>query len=873
MKKFLYCTLFLLIPIGLYAQRTLTHNAGRDFYLTSIVNRDYWTGTYNDTVYDHYNDPYPDTAVIFVMGKLACEGYVENPQTGYREDFTVAPFEITEIRVPENQIMGNYFVYQFSSIILNKGIYLHTEEEVYVFMQSNLNYYDTNQWWGSRHIFYIGKMQILPIENFSDELIISQHPHNLHYLFIATEDDTEISVSIDGELLPQFSTSLNKGEIFAFCFNDSLFSEYHYPQKTKITSNCKPFVTYATGNYYGPTLIYPFPSEFSGHDFIFFFKGDGYYRKYFHLEYLFRNIDYTIDFYNIPSIQTSTGVAILPQDNTNLFYNWVSHGALSSDLPLYSKITDYISEVYINPNDSTDMMFSWYSDAYPTLPAEQMVQEAMFCTRTLNLINSDSVEFTINLVITPQDINSTYLNGELLSPSLFSTLPGIEDQYYFADFKLRENIPDILYFRNSNGLMADVREEAFYYEHSLWWMPIAKRIHQMQCRYHSGGNLQVAASLDEIALSPLFCLGDTLLLRALRNYENYPIDWIIDDAEYENQQEVRFPIPNLPGDSLLVTMIIHKHCPDTISQIVYIDLPPTIINLPADTLLCSGATLTLQSENANLIQWSDGSEGETLTVSSPGIYTVTASNDCHIRAIDSIHINLYPEMSLNFGEDTLLCHLITLLLDASQPHASQYVWQDSSRDATYLIRYDGQYWVIVTDPCESVSDSINVNYLLPFSLHLPEDTTLCEGNSLWIKLEHPYCDYLWSDGSTDHRYLINQSGTYSVTASNICYTTNGEITLTFENCRENPLHIPNAFTPNQDGVNDEFLPYFEYPEKIISYELLIYDRWGKLIFRTQNLQEGWDGGDFPTGSYSYFIRYKSQNIAEKIAKGSVTVVR
>ncbi|PCJ84747.1 MAG: hypothetical protein COA57_08615, partial [Flavobacteriales bacterium] len=54
-------------------------------------------------------------------------------------------------------------------------------------------------------------------------------------------------------------------------------------------------------------------------------------------------------------------------------------------------------------------------------------------------------------------------------------------------------------------------------------------------------------------------------------------------------------------------------------------------------------------------------------------------------------------------------------------------------------------------------------------------------------------------------------------------------------------HIPNAFTPNGDGINDYFFPKGVGIEPVKEYKLLIFDRWGDLIFDSYRLDDPWDG--------------------------------
>lgn len=74
--------------------------------------------------------------------------------------------------------------------------------------------------------------------------------------------------------------------------------------------------------------------------------------------------------------------------------------------------------------------------------------------------------------------------------------------------------------------------------------------------------------------------------------------------------------------------------------------------------------------------------------------------------------------------------------------------------------------------------------------------------------------------------------------------------------------VPNAFTPNDDNLNDVFKPVYEGVE-LAKYQMLIYDRAGRLIFKSSNPEEGWDGRDpngmlMPSGVYVYYIHHWTQ---------------
>jgi len=87
--------------------------------------------------------------------------------------------------------------------------------------------------------------------------------------------------------------------------------------------------------------------------------------------------------------------------------------------------------------------------------------------------------------------------------------------------------------------------------------------------------------------------------------------------------------------------------------------------------------------------------------------------------------------------------------------------------------------------------------------------------------------------------------------------------------------MPNAFTPNFDGKNDSFKPVLSFiPD---DYKLIIYDRYGVIVFQTEDPNFGWDGsingsGMASEGIYVYHIQFTSQNGTATRNTGKVTVI-
>lgn len=92
---------------------------------------------------------------------------------------------------------------------------------------------------------------------------------------------------------------------------------------------------------------------------------------------------------------------------------------------------------------------------------------------------------------------------------------------------------------------------------------------------------------------------------------------------------------------------------------------------------------------------------------------------------------------------------------------------------------------------------------------------------------------------------------------------------------ETQLFIPNAFSPNNDDMNDIFKPVLDFTPS--SYKMLIYDRSGKMLFQTNDPYDGWDGslnGRKPArqGVYVYHIEYTSYTGIRKVMTGNVSLV-
>ena len=221
-------------------------------------------------------------------------------------------------------------------------------------------------------------------------------------------------------------------------------------------------------------------------------------------------------------------------------------------------------------------------------------------------------------------------------------------------------------------------------------------------------------------------------------------------------------------------------------------------------------------------------------------------------------VSLMPlEDLIDLGPDTAICGNGTYMFDASVPGSVGVLWNDGSTSAVRAITTSGVYAVEVDMGGCILRDTVSVELRpLPF-LDLGPDQTLCGGSihSLIASIDAE-SELLWDDGSNGTMRTIEIGGTYSATATNACGEVRDEVTVIFEDCPDG-IYLPNAFTPDGDGINDLFLPV--YDERVWRISYWIFDRWGQEIFRSEG--DPWQPADIPSGIY--MVRLQAGSILDR----------
>jgi len=186
-----------------------------------------------------------------------------------------------------------------------------------------------------------------------------------------------------------------------------------------------------------------------------------------------------------------------------------------------------------------------------------------------------------------------------------------------------------------------------------------------------------------------------------------------------------------------------------------------------------------------------------------------------------------------------LCPNETGTASAFSEGASAYVWSNGSTGLEVGITAPGDYMLTVTKGCYEIDTTFVIAALDLPDLEIPQDALLCPGNSITLTAVTDVESIIeWSTGQISPQIQVESLGTYMATAINRCGSVSDSLTLQSAGC-ENCFYVPNAFSPNSDGVNDRFSIASLCPTE--AYHLRIFSRWGELLFESKQLSEGWDG--------------------------------
>jgi gliding motility-associated-like protein len=253
------------------------------------------------------------------------------------------------------------------------------------------------------------------------------------------------------------------------------------------------------------------------------------------------------------------------------------------------------------------------------------------------------------------------------------------------------------------------------------------------------------------------------------------------------------------------------------------------------------------------------------------------------------NVEIYVNPKIQPIADLAFCQEDNLLVTAHSQGGNgtlNYVWTGPDGfvfDGSTLVQNNiqleqsGQYMVQVTDSlgCED-RDSLQVLvYPSPIISFAGKDTLYMENGDA-LHAGQGYLDYLWNTGAQTEYILIDSIGEYFVVVTSDKGCLSSETVQILWSGQD--FYLPNAFTPNGDGLNDSFAP-LPRADYFGEYHLSIHNRWGELLFESSSPNKGWDGrfkGQLALeGVYIYRIVYNANrnSTEDKVVSGTVVLLR
>jgi gliding motility-associated-like protein len=377
----------------------------------------------------------------------------------------------------------------------------------------------------------------------------------------------------------------------------------------------------------------------------------------------------------------------------------------------------------------------------------------------------------------------------------------------------------------------------------------------------------------------VLCTGENLELNASTQNGHY--SWLLNNDTLAFQQS---QLPIVAPGGVYTSIVTVPGCgvyKDTVSiTFAKPDAPP--FSLGPDTLLCPKQSYTLNASltGATAYDWSTGGSGSSITVNDAGLYWVFVTVTGQCQVVDSAQVNYRGDKKLDF-HDTAICQGSTLSLDADFG-VGTYNWQavppqrddqNQTGQSTYFVYKAGTYSIQATVGICVYTDTLTVSFNDSLKLSMAGDTSLCNGEDYWLEVKGNANTYAWQDSSMGPSYHVAQSGMYKVVAQNGCNKDTLTATVDFTACSCNLL-LPNAFTPDGDGRNDNFRAL--HACRMSDYQIAVYDRYGELIFHSSDPEKGWDGtfggARSPSGSYVWAVHYINTDTKQSIFKRGVVML-
>jgi gliding motility-associated-like protein len=335
--------------------------------------------------------------------------------------------------------------------------------------------------------------------------------------------------------------------------------------------------------------------------------------------------------------------------------------------------------------------------------------------------------------------------------------------------------------------------------------------------------------------------------------------------------------------------------------------PNPIVNAGNDILVCEGESVTLTGSGADTYIWDNGvTNGVSFNPTTTQTYTVIGTAVTGCTGTDEVIVEIESLPIVSFEADNFDgCIPVTVTFtNTSSVPGTNCTWNfgDGStatgcNEVTHTFNNVGCFDVTleVTSANGCTSSFTENDYICTSGYPIadfdfsPNDLTTINTSVNFTNFSSGASTYEWNFGDGQTSTDVNPSNTYPsvedtfvvqliATSANGCKDTAYAVVRIFE---ELIFYVPNTFTPDNDDFNEVFKPIFTSGFDPLDYKLLIFNRWGEVVFESNDSDVGWDGTYGAAsdrivrdGTYIWKIIFKTKKNDERMVEvGHVNVLK
>lgn len=341
------------------------------------------------------------------------------------------------------------------------------------------------------------------------------------------------------------------------------------------------------------------------------------------------------------------------------------------------------------------------------------------------------------------------------------------------------------------------------------------------------------------------------------------------------------PTPNQGNNTYYATVTVDGCESEAANTQIIVNPNPTANISASQTQECLGETITLTSSSATGNLWSTGATTNSINVTATGTYSlVVTQNGCESEP-EEISVSFSPAVQLSITGPAEVCPGESVTLTASG--GSAYSWSNGLTGASISFIANSSEEIIVSTPLGicSIDGTFQLNVITLPELNAGEDIVAQNETPFNLSATNPFDNISWSPSDPLNcancdatSGIIETSTEFIATATSPegCIVSDTVFVFLDNSCTD--LFIPNAFTPNNSEPNEEFCIESQC---IQSMTLQVFNRWGKMVFESTDIEECWNGGQngyyLPDGIYNYRLSAVLLNNDAIERFGFVTLIR